>query len=167
MIVTCPKAIFQMVFVLVLASQQQCQVVFLSCFFLHFIHQGNRRISIPAPSTGMRWDLGTQNRLDNACVITSNGMPGWNRIQSPKSLKSSWRCQWSGWLMCHFKFIAPSPTGMRNNTIKFHLVLHLAENILDYGVPQNFNSGFAESAHISLAKDTARNTQKHTDSFLY
>ena len=71
------------------------------------------------------------------------------------------------WLMRQFKFIAPRPTGMKNNTIKFHLVLHLADDILDHGVPQNFNSSFAESAHISLAKDTARNTQKRTASFTY
>jgi hypothetical protein len=71
------------------------------------------------------------------------------------------------WLMRQFKFIAPRPTGMKNNTIKFHLVLHLADDILDHGVPQNFNSSFAKTAHISLAKDTARNTQMRTDLFVY
>ena len=69
------------------------------------------------------------------------------------------------WLMRQFKFIAPRPTGMKNNTIKFHLVLHLADDILDHGVPENFNSSFAESAHITLAKDTSRNTQKRVNSF--
>ena len=54
---------------------------------------------------------------------------------------------------------------MKNNTIKFHLVLHLADDILDHGVPENFNSSFAESAHITLAKDTSRNTQKRVNSF--
>jgi hypothetical protein len=56
---------------------------------------------------------------------------------------------------------------MRNNTIKIHLVLHMAEDILNHGVPQNFNSAFMESAHISLAKDTSRNTQKRVSSFTY
>jgi hypothetical protein len=71
------------------------------------------------------------------------------------------------WLMRHFKFIALHPTGMKNNNIKFHLILHLADDILDHGVPQNFNSSFAKTAHISLAKDTARNMQKRTALFVY
>jgi Plavaka transposase len=69
------------------------------------------------------------------------------------------------WLMRQFKFIAPRLKGMKNNTIKMHLVLHIAHDILDHGVPQNVNSAFAESAHIPLAKDTSRNTQKRAISF--
>jgi hypothetical protein len=69
--------------------------------------------------------------------------------------------------MSQFKFIAPHPTGMKNNAIKLPLVLHLADDIFNHGVPQNFNSSFAESAHISLAKDTACNTQKRMASFTF
>jgi hypothetical protein len=64
------------------------------------------------------------------------------------------------WLMSLMKTVAPREHGMRHNTIKMHLPLHLADDILDHGVPQNVNSAFAESAHIPLAKDTSRNTQK-------
>ena len=49
--------------------------------------------------------------------------------------------------------------------IKNHLVLHLSENILDHGVPENVNSAYAESAHIPLSKVTARNTQKRAATF--
>jgi hypothetical protein len=63
------------------------------------------------------------------------------------------------WLMHHVAAVSPCSSGMGNNTIKTHLVLHLGEDILDHGVPDNVNSAYAESAHIPLAKVTAKNTQ--------
>lgn len=69
------------------------------------------------------------------------------------------------WLMRVIADVAPRPGGMSNNTIKRHLVLHLREDILDHGVPDNVNSAYAESAHIPLAKITSRNTQKRAISF--
>lgn len=67
------------------------------------------------------------------------------------------------WLMRFIATVAP-PTGgiMTNNTIKRHLVLHICEDILDHGVPNNVNSASAEPAHNTLAKITSRNTQKRT-----
>jgi hypothetical protein len=52
---------------------------------------------------------------------------------------------------------------MGNNTIKTHLVLHLGEDILDHGVPNNVTSIYAESARIPLGKVTAKNTQKRSN----
>jgi hypothetical protein len=69
------------------------------------------------------------------------------------------------WLMRLMATVAPRTTGMTNNTIKKHLVLHLCEDILDHGVPDNVNSAYPESAHIPLAKITSRNTQKRAVSF--
>jgi hypothetical protein len=69
------------------------------------------------------------------------------------------------WLMQMMKSVAPREEGMGYNTIKFHLPLHLADDILNHGVPQNVNSAFAESAHIPIAKDTTRNTQKRKATF--
>ena len=69
------------------------------------------------------------------------------------------------WLMRFIATVAPRIGGMTNNTIKRHLVLHLCEDILDHGVPDNVNSAYAESAHITLAKVTSRNTQKRAISF--
>jgi hypothetical protein len=62
--------------------------------------------------------------------------------------------------------VAPRPGAMGNNTIKTHcLVLHLCEDILDHGVPENVNRLYVESAHIPLAKVTSWNTQKQAVSF--
>ena len=72
-------------------------------------------------------------------------------------VKSKYAVQW---LMRNVANICPRQTGMGNNTIKNHLVLHICEDILDHGVPENVNSAYAESAHIPLSKMTARNTKK-------
>ena len=39
------------------------------------------------------------------------------------------------------------------------------EDVLDHGIPQNINSAYSESAHIPLAKATARKTQRRASSF--
>ena len=54
---------------------------------------------------------------------------------------------------------------MKINTIKMHLVHHIGKDILDFGVPRNVNSAFAESAHIHLAKITSKNTQRRPETF--
>ena len=69
------------------------------------------------------------------------------------------------WLIRNVANICPRMSGMRNNTIKMHLALHISEDILDHGVPDVVNSSYAESAHIPLAKNTSRNTQKRVASF--
>ena len=56
-------------------------------------------------------------------------------------------------------------TGMGNDTINTHLVLHICDDIHDHGVPESVNSAYAESAHITLAKRTSANTQKCDVSF--
>jgi hypothetical protein len=84
-------------------------------------------------------------------------------MMSKKMVKRSHTCL--QWLMRVVAEVAPRPGAMGNNTIKTHLVLHLCEDILDHGVPDNVNSAYAESAHIPLAKATSRNTQKRAISF--
>ena len=70
------------------------------------------------------------------------------------------------WLMGHMQFVAPCLSGgMLNNTIKMHLVLHIAEDILNFGVPENVNSAYAESAHIPISKETTKDTQKRPKTF--
>jgi hypothetical protein len=39
------------------------------------------------------------------------------------------------WLMRLFQKVAPRERGMQHNTVKMHLVLHLAENIQDHEIP--------------------------------
>jgi hypothetical protein len=58
---------------------------------------------------------------------------------------------------------------MKNNTVKTHLVLHMSEDIANFGVPEIFNSAYAESAHIPIAKKTVktrRSATKHIQSKL-
>ena len=69
------------------------------------------------------------------------------------------------WLMRHVANVCRQQTGMGNNTIKNHLVLHHSKDILDHGVPENVNIAYAKSAHIPLSKLTAHNTQKRAKTF--
>ena len=63
-------------------------------------------------------------------------------------------------------YVAPRLTGdMKSNTIKTHLVLHIHEEILNFGVPEVMNSSYAESGHITICKDTTRTTQKRSQTF--
>ena len=77
----------------------------------------------------------------------------------------------TSWLMRQVQYIAPriktkKGSGMEeNNTIKMNLVLHIAEDILTFGVPENVNSSFSESSHIPISKVTGRNTQKRPKTF--
>jgi hypothetical protein len=50
----------------------------------------------------------------------------------------------------HVANVCPRQTGMGNNTIKNHLVLHICKDILGHGVPENMNSAYAESVHIPV-----------------
>ena len=58
-----------------------------------------------------------------------------------------------------------SVRGMLNNTIKTHLVLHIHDDVLNFGVPKVMNSSYSESGHITICKDTTRNTQKRSQTF--
>ena len=49
--------------------------------------------------------------------------------------------------------------------IKFHLPLHLVEDILQFGAPENSNTGPSESNHKTKCKHPARNTQRRADTF--
>ena len=63
-------------------------------------------------------------------------------------------------------YVAPRLTGgMKSSTIKTHLVLHIHKDILNFGVPEVMNSSYAESGHITICKDTTRNTQKRSQTF--
>ena len=59
------------------------------------------------------------------------------------------------------RFVAPRLTGgIKSNTfVKTHLVRHIHEEILNFGVPEVMNNSYAESGHITICKDTTRNTR--------
>lgn len=63
------------------------------------------------------------------------------------------------WLMRQTKFIAPRNAGMNHRTVKFHFLLHLSSDILDFGVLRNTDSSACESNHKTNVKDPANHTQ--------
>ncbi|KAI2514387.1 hypothetical protein MHU86_280 [Fragilaria crotonensis] len=71
----------------------------------------------------------------------------------------------TSYLLRLLKTVAPRHDGLKNNTVKMHLVLHMAEDIENFGVPEIFNSAYAESAHIPIAKKTVKNTQKRNETY--
>ncbi len=86
-------------------------------------------------------------------------------ISKSQAARSHLAASAMGWLMQRVASVLPRQNKMGTIIIKTHLVLHLSEDMLDHGVPQNVNSAYAKSAHIPLAKDTARRTQWRTSSF--
>jgi hypothetical protein len=107
------------------------------------------------------------NHIEDWIVVVSCLLVWHQWMKQPTILKKMVRRSHVAvqWLMRFVAQVAPCPSGMGNNTIKTHLVLHLCEDILDHGVPENVNSAYAESAHIPLAKITTRNSQKRAVSF--
>ena len=81
-------------------------------------------------------------------------------VKEVKKAKSTVR-----WLMSCMKAVAERTTGMGWKFPKFHHLLHCLDDMLDYGMAQNFNSGPNESHHISMIKAPSKNTQRHRQSF--
>lgn len=65
-----------------------------------------------------------------------------------------------------FRKIAQRTEGMGLKLIKFHIILHLADDILQFGVPLEFDTG-ANEGHHKDAKKAAKLTQKEAASFQY
>ena len=65
----------------------------------------------------------------------------------------------------HFKRTVNRYAGMGCNFIKFHLPLHISDDILRNGVCQNSSSGPGESRHKSSCKQPAKLTQRVYDKF--
>ena len=65
----------------------------------------------------------------------------------------------------HYKRVVNRVHGMMMKFIKFHLPLHLADDILAYGPPEGWNGGPCETHHKTEVKDPARHTQRRADSF--
>jgi len=55
--------------------------------------------------------------------------------------------------------------GMGDNLIKIHLLMHMADDILNLGLPISFDSAPGENRHISAVKIPASKTQHNSDTF--
>jgi hypothetical protein len=120
-----------------------------------------------APRFKKLWRLGNENLIADWKILLSSLLEWHEWLKKPIISRDSVRKSGEAvcWLMRWMKKVAPRHTGMKNNTIKMHLVHHIASDILDFGVPQNMNSAFAESTHIQTSKVTALNTQRRPDTF--
>ena len=70
------------------------------------------------------------------------------------------------YLMYLMRKIAKRSAGMGLKLLKFHLILHLSEDILQFGVPLEFDTAANESHH-KQAKKAARLTQRDAASFQF
>ena len=68
------------------------------------------------------------------------------------------------YIMYLMKKVAKRSTGMRLKLTKFHGVVHMAEDILNFGVPMEVDTGSNESGH-KPTKTAARLTQKNEETF--
>jgi len=55
--------------------------------------------------------------------------------------------------------------GNKDNFLKYHLPLHFCDNILEFGSPQNIDSGVGEHNHIFQIKNNAKKTQRRATTF--
>ena len=63
----------------------------------------------------------------------------------------------------YFKNVVNRQEGQGMKIIKFHLSMHIPENILDFGVTANVDTGPAESNHKKNAKQPCRLTQQRAE----
>jgi hypothetical protein len=68
------------------------------------------------------------------------------------------------WLLHLLKFVGARRKGMGFKLVKFHAILHLAEDICMFGVPMNVDTGSNESHH-KRTKVAAKLTQKDPTTF--
>jgi hypothetical protein len=88
----------------------------------------------------------------------------WLRQESIKT-KELWRAKRKHqFMMGLFKKIVKRQAGMGMKLTKFHVILHLIDDILDFGVPNTFDTGSNEMAHKGF-KTSAKQTQKNAREF--
>lgn len=68
------------------------------------------------------------------------------------------------YIMYKLRKVANRTTGMGLKIVKYHAIIHMADDIMNFGVPMNFDSGAPESGHKG-AKTAAKLTQKKEDTF--
>ena len=69
-------------------------------------------------------------------------------------------------LMTRFKNTIDRQEGNQMKIIKFHLMLHVVDDIRRFGLPPNFSTGPSESRHKSHCKEPGRHTQRRAETFI-
>ena len=68
------------------------------------------------------------------------------------------------YLMYLIKTVGQREEGMGFNTVKFHAIMHMVDDILNFGKPMEFDTGSNESGH-KPTKTAAKLTQKCEETF--
>ena len=68
------------------------------------------------------------------------------------------------YIMYLFRFVAKRAKGMGMKVSKFHAIVHMADDILNFGVPMEFDTGANESGH-KATKKAAKLTQRCETTF--
>ena len=68
------------------------------------------------------------------------------------------------WIMYLIKKVGRRQTGMKLKLLKFHAIMHMTEDIYNFGVPSNYDTGPMEAGHKPV-KVAAKVTQKKEDTF--
>ena len=69
-------------------------------------------------------------------------------------------------LMERFKKTVDRQNGNQMRIIKFHLMLHVVDDIRRFGLPSNFSTGPSESRHKSHCKQPGSHTQRRSETFV-
>lgn len=70
------------------------------------------------------------------------------------------------YIMYLIKKVGKRVKGMGLKITKYHAIMHMVEDIVNFGVPMNYDTGFREMGHKPIIAD-AKRTQKKEETFIY
>ncbi len=111
-------------------------------------------------------DFNKKGVLDDWILLCETLLEWEQWLKSPKMKTKHVRAlvQKNRYIMYLVKKIGNRQAGMGLNTLKFHAILHMADDIMQYGVPMEYDTGFMEQGHIRT-KSAALLTQKKAEVF--
>ena len=105
-------------------------------------------------------------RLDDWILLLETMLEWEQWMRSPQLLKKHVKAarEKHRYIMYLVKKVANRKAGMGLKLTKFHAILHIADDILNFGVPMEVDTGSNESGH-KASKTAARLTQKNKNTF--
>lgn len=115
---------------------------------------------------GAKKFFGTQEQISDWMMLLETLIQWevWLRQESIKTSELRRAQRKHQYIMGLFKKIVKRQAGMGMKLTKFHVILHLIADILDFSVPTAFDTGSNEMAHKGF-KTSARQTQKNARQF--
>ena len=117
--------------------------------------KGMKNSAFAAPNAVADWLSLVETLLMWECWLKSDEMKIFHVLRAQEKHR---------WIMYFIKKVANRQAGMQLKITKFHTILHYAEDIINFGVPMNFDTGSDESGH-KPSKVAASTTQKRKDLF--